>query len=63
MHLVNGAQFLNATLSLATPPVAVIFPVTRTYASEQLQGFDLMTWVSNLTVVPHSFPPPCSVLF
>ena len=34
MHFVNGAQFLKATLSLAPPPVAVIFSVTRIYASE-----------------------------
>ena len=34
MHFVNGAQFLNATLVLALPPVAVMFPVTRIYASE-----------------------------
>ena len=34
MHFVNGAQLLNATLALASPTVAVIFPVTRIYASE-----------------------------
>ena len=34
MHYVNGAQFLNATLVLASPHVPVTFPVTRTYASE-----------------------------
>ena len=34
MHSVNGAQFLNATLVLASPTVAVIFPVARIYASE-----------------------------
>ena len=34
MHLVNGAQFLNATLVLASPPVAAISPVTWIYASE-----------------------------
>ena len=30
-HLVNGAQFLNAPLVLALPPVAVIYPVTGIY--------------------------------
>ena len=34
MHLVNGAQFLNATLVLVSPPVAVVSPITRIYASE-----------------------------
>ena len=34
MGLVNGAQFLNATLVLELPPAAVMSPVTRTYASE-----------------------------
>ena len=32
-HLVNGVQFLNATLVFSSPPVAVISPVTRIYAS------------------------------
>ena len=31
---VNGAQFLNATLVLASPPIAVISPVTKIYASK-----------------------------
>ena len=34
MHFVKGAQSLNATLILGSPPVAVILPVTRIYASE-----------------------------
>ena len=34
MHFVNGAQFSNATLVLTSPPIAVILPTTRTYASE-----------------------------
>ena len=58
MHFVNVAPFLNATLVLASPAVAVIFPVTRIYASEQSQRFDLMTYVSNLMVVLSSFPSP-----
>ena len=33
MHLVKRAQFLNATLVFASPPVAVISPVTKIYAS------------------------------
>ena len=32
-HLVNGAQFLNATLVFSLPPVAVIYPVTSMHAS------------------------------
>ena len=58
MRFVNGAKFLNATLLLALPLAAVIFPVTRIYAFEQSQRFDLMTLVSNLTVVLSSFPSP-----
>ena len=34
MHFANGAQFLNATLVFAPPPVVVISPVTSIYASE-----------------------------
>ena len=34
MHFVNGAQFSNANLALTSPPVAVIFSVTKIYASE-----------------------------
>ena len=34
LHLLNGAQFLNATFVLSLPPVTVIFPVTKIYASE-----------------------------
>ena len=33
-HLVNEAQFLNATLVFSSPLVAVISLVTRIYASE-----------------------------
>ena len=33
MHLVYGAQFLNTTLVLALPPVAVMSAVTRIYES------------------------------
>ena len=45
MHFVNGAHFLNETLILASPPVAIIIPVTRIYMSKQSQRFDLMTLV------------------
>ena len=34
MHFLNGAQFLNLNLVLASPTVAVMSPVTRIYASE-----------------------------
>ena len=34
LQSLNGAQFLNATFVFASPPVTVIFPVTKTYASE-----------------------------
>ena len=34
-HFSNGAQFLNATfVLLLLPPVTLIFPVTKIYASE-----------------------------
>ena len=33
-HFLNGAQFLNATLVFGLPPVAVISPVIRIFASE-----------------------------
>ena len=33
-HLVNGAQFLNATLIFASPPVVLISPITKIYASK-----------------------------
>ena len=33
-HFVNGAQFLDTTLVFSTPPVAVISPVAKIYASE-----------------------------
>ena len=62
-HLVNGAQFLNATLVFESPPVAVISLVTRIYASELSQRFDLITFVSNLMRESFSFPSPYSVLF
>ena len=62
-HFVNAAQFLNTILVLASPFVTVMSPVTRIYAFEQSKRFDLMTLVSNLTVVPFSFPSPESVLF
>ena len=58
MHFVNGQQFLNTTLTLASPPVAVIFPATRVYTSEYSQSFDLMTLVSILMVVLSSCPSP-----
>ena len=58
MHFVNGEQFLNAFLVSASPPVDVMFPVTRIYASEWSERFDLMTLVSNSTVVLSSFPSP-----
>ena len=31
MHFINGAQFLNATVVLASRPVAVMSPVARIY--------------------------------
>ena len=34
LHLLNGAQFLNATFVSLLPPVTVIHPVTKIYASE-----------------------------
>ena len=34
MHFENGAQFLNATLVLASPSIAVMSPVTRICATE-----------------------------
>ena len=34
LHFLNGAQFLNATFVFASPPVTVIFPVTKIYASQ-----------------------------
>ena len=33
-HFSNGAKFLNATFVLLLPPVTLIFPVTKIYASE-----------------------------
>ena len=55
VSFVNGAQTLNATLVLASTPDAVLSPVTRIYMSEYSQRFDLMTWVSNLTVYHFHF--------
>ena len=34
LHFLNGAQFLNTTCVAALLGVAVIFPVTKIYASE-----------------------------
>ena len=34
LHLLNGAQFLNATFVLLSAPATAVFPVTRIYASE-----------------------------
>ena len=34
LHSVNVAQFLNATFVFQLPPVIIIFPVTKLYASE-----------------------------
>ena len=34
LHFLNGTQSLNATFVFALSPVTVIFPVTKTYASE-----------------------------
>ena len=56
----NGAQFLNTTLVFASPPVAVMFPVTWIYASEQSQKFALITFVSNLMLKSFLFPSPYS---
>ena len=61
-HFVNGAKILNATVVFASPPVAVIFAVTRVYASVQSQRLDLMTF-SNSMLESFSFPSPYSVLF
>ena len=33
-HFVNGIQFLNPILVFKSPPVAIISPVTRIYASQ-----------------------------
>ena len=61
--LLKRAQFLNVTLVFAFPPLTVIFPVTRIYASELSQSFDLMTFVSNLIVAPFSSPVSYFPLF
>ena len=34
LDLLNGAQFLNTTFVSLSPPVTVIIPVTKIYASE-----------------------------
>ena len=34
LHFLNGVQFLNVTCVAALSGVAVIFPVTKIYASE-----------------------------
>ena len=34
LHFSNGAQFLNTTCAAALLGVAVIFPVTKIYASD-----------------------------
>ena len=34
LHFSNGAQFLNETFVLSSPPAIAIFPVTKIYASE-----------------------------
>ena len=47
MHFVNGAQFLNANLVLASRFVAVLSPVAKIYASERPQRNALITFVSN----------------
>ena len=47
LHLLNGAQFLNATFVFALPPATVIFPVTKIYASELSQRFDSKDLVKN----------------
>ena len=60
---VNGAQLLNAALVSAVPPLAVMSPVTRIYASEKSQILDLITFVSNLIIEPFSSPSPYSALF
>ena len=62
-HLVNGAQFLNATSAFSILPVTVIYPVRRIYASEKWQRLDLTTFVSNLMLESFSFPSQYSVLF
>ena len=33
-HFSNGAKFLNTTFALLSPPVTLIFPVIKIYASE-----------------------------
>ena len=48
LHSSNGAQFLNATFVFALPPVKVIFPLTKIYASEQSQRLDSNELVKNL---------------
>ena len=34
LHFLNGAQFLNVTCVAAALGVAIIFPITKIYASE-----------------------------
>ena len=52
IHEINGALFLSVNLlsklALLFGSVTVIFPFTKTYASEQLHKSDLRTEVLNL---------------
>ena len=47
-HFLNGAQFLNATFVFPLPPVTLIFPVTKIYASEESQKLDSNELAKNL---------------
>ena len=40
LNFLNGAQFLNITCVASVLDVAVIFPVTKIYASEKSQRLD-----------------------
>ena len=51
MHLMNGAQFLNATLAEGLRPITVILPLTKMYTSLQSQRLDFDTSVIYVTFV------------
>ena len=51
MHLMNDAQFLNATLAEGLCPITVILPLTKMYTSLQSQRLDFDTSVIYVTFV------------
>ena len=51
MHLMNDAQFLNATLAERFCPITVILPLTKMYTSLQSQRLDFDTSVIYVTFV------------